>query len=326
MELKDRTYTLVHADGTQAQISDISVLKVLINDFDYDLFLVPQDEKAYPFIHKPSLEGNELTAESLLELFEHKADGYLYYDGIPVCFFNAETGKQILVSKVEDVPFLMGNFFNVSVSDQDRDKFIDFIKKVFEDSVEQVAKEEKAEEKPVEVSVHIPDASDNTQAPAADNTQTPAADNTQTAAADNTQAPAIDPKAAEELANQSVKQIEEAAIPQEVTDKYNKIREDLVAEGYKESVYKNYRMLINPESDGSDTYLFLLTVAGCMQVTPLYLNDDTDDENVIKYKFKIDGNKKSLYYNKSTGEMVVKKPKKHEENAPAVEVVNPEQK
>lgn len=320
MELRDKTYTLVHADGTDAFISDLSNLKVLINDFDYDLFMIPKEEGSYPFIHKPELNGNELTGESLFELFELGKDGYLHYDGIPVCFYDAQTEKQILISSVRNVPFLASNFMHVEISDEDKDKFLSFIKKAFEQSVEDATKDVKIEEKPIEVSIPV------TETPA---TETPSGTtNTETkveAPATNS-APEINAEAAKQLSEQTVAQAEEAQIPQSTIDQYNEHRDLLLSKGYKEASYKNYRFFINPESsDGSDAFLLMLTVAGCFQVRPLSLYD-SDDENIFKYKFKIDGNKKSMYYNHQTGDLQIKKPKKHEEKAASVEVNPVEQK
>lgn len=120
-------------------------------------------------------------------------------------------------------------------------------------------------------------------------------------------------------------QLEEEIIPEEVLKKFEGYEKDLLGDGFEGYSYKNYRVFYKEVPEGelddngqaklphSDIYVLLLTPAGVMEIDKLVICDDESDEDKVKYQFKLKGEKKSAYINRKEKTLVVKKPKKKEE-------------
>lgn len=339
MILEHKVYELVDAEGKEAEISEIENLKILVNGWDYDVNVVPnekeqEEESGFKeFIKEAVADGNILEAYSIFEKFE-VSEGCLKFKNINISFFDNGTAKELFVRLMREPSLLMRKLHTHVLSDEQTEELVKFLSELAEKGVREVESQQvevtikdeptTLEEEPkveVKEEVKVEEPVAVAKEPKVEEPVAVVEEPVAVVEEVKVEEPIAVVEEVTPVAEQSLKQMEEIVIPDEVVSKYNEYKNDLSTEGYKEHIYKNYRLLELPTSNGVDAFLLLLTTEGVMQVKPLHLYD-SDDANIIKYKFKLDGEKKSLYLNVSDGTIVVKKPKKSELNAkPIAEAV-----
>lgn len=323
--LQHKVIELANTKGEEAQISDINNLKILVNGYDNDLYVIPRKEGETPLIKEAGLDGNILEGFSIFEKFIVN-DGTLTHEKVFVTFWDEETAQELLVKEMRNPSLLATKIFNHTLEDEEAEKIINNLTQLAIENEKGETKEEQKKEEPEVVQVEVPkeevapiveEVSASTEVSVDKKAEEPKAEEKKE-----------EPKAEEvPVAEQTDKQLEETEIPELVIAQYKDYTDTLFSKGFEEFKYKNYRFLTNffnvkeddiyKKLENHTSYCVLLTPSGVAIMQKLvYFEPIKKSDTVIKYRFLIDKkdpeSRKYLYFDTANKSVAIKKPKKAE--------------